>query len=57
LEGLTQTKIAAFQNTTAAPEVTQNDPVHEPDGASFCPRAKRGNLHQWDMEIASPGSR
>jgi outer membrane receptor protein involved in Fe transport len=27
LEGLTQTNIAPFQNTSAAPEVTQNDPV------------------------------
>ena len=27
LEAVTQTNIAAFQNTTAAPEVTQNDPV------------------------------
>jgi outer membrane receptor protein involved in Fe transport len=27
LEGLTQTNLAPFQNTSAAPEVTQNDPV------------------------------
>jgi outer membrane receptor protein involved in Fe transport len=27
LEGLTQTNIAPFRNTSAAPEVTQNDPV------------------------------
>ena len=27
MEGLTQTNIATFQNTSAAPEVTQNDPV------------------------------
>jgi outer membrane receptor protein involved in Fe transport len=27
LEGLTQTNIAPFQNTSAAPQVTQNDPV------------------------------
>ena len=27
LEAVTQTNIGAFQNTTAAPEVTQNDPV------------------------------
>ena len=27
LEGLTQTNITPFQNTSAAPEVTQNDPV------------------------------